>query len=109
MTDKIVVLVTGGNIRECKHIARHLLEKKLIACANVVPQVHSLFHWKGKIADEKECWMLLKTSRELFAPLQTEVEKLHTYHVPEVIALPIVEGSENYLNWIAECVAASKV
>ena len=109
MTDKIVVLVTGKNVRECKRIARHLLEKKLIACANVVPQVHSLYWWKGKIANEKKCLMILKSSRELFTALRLEVEKLHSYSVPEVIALPIIDGAPNYLNWITESVAASKM
>ena len=108
MTDKIVVMITGGNLRECKRIARHLLEKRLIACANVVPLVRSLYHWQGKIADEKECLMVLKSSRELFPALQTEVEKLHSYHVPEVIALPIIDGSPNYLSWLAESVTATK-
>ena len=104
MTDKIVVLVTGSNARECTRIARSLLDKRLIACANLIPQVRSLYHWKGKIADEKECLMLLKSSRELFAALQSEVEKLHSYSVPEVIALPIIDGASNYLNWIGESV-----
>lgn len=108
MTDKIVVLVTGSNARECARIARSLLDKRLIACANLIPQVRSLYHWKGKIADEKECLLLLKTSRELLPALQTEVEKLHSYSIPEIIALPIIDGSPNYLNWIAECVGRSK-
>ena len=108
MTDKIVVLVTGKNVRECKRLARHLLEKKLIACANLLPPVHSLYHWKGKIADEKECLMVLKSSRELFTALRLEVEKLHSNTVPEVIALPIIDGAPNYLNWITESVGASK-
>ena len=105
MTDKIVVLVTGSNARECARIARHLLERRLIACANLVPQVRSLYTWEGKIADEKECLMVLKSSRERFPELQAEIEKLHSYSVPEIIALPIVEGSPNYLNWIAESVS----
>jgi periplasmic divalent cation tolerance protein len=108
MTDKIVVLVTGPNARECARIARRLLDRRLIACANLVPQVRSLYTWKGKIADQKECLMLLKSSRELFPVLRAEVEKLHSYSVPEIIALPIVDGSPNYLTWIAESVGATK-
>jgi len=107
MTDKIVVLVTASNVRECKRIARRLLDERLIACANVVPLIRSLYRWKGKIADEKECLMILKSSRELFPRLRAEVEKLHTYSVPEVIALPIIDGAPNYLNWIAESVGPS--
>lgn len=105
MTDKIVVLVTGGNARECARIARHLLEQRLIACANLVPQIRSLYHWEGRIADERECLMVLKSTRERFPALQAEIERLHSYSVPEIIALPIIEGSPNYLNWIAESMA----
>jgi len=104
MTDKIVVIVSGSSVRECKRIARHLLERRLIACANLVPLVRSLYSWKGKIVDEKECLMILKSSREKFPELRTEVEKLHSYSVPEVIALPIIDGAPNYLNWIGESV-----
>ena len=73
MTDKIVVLMTGKNVKECERIARHLLDKHLIACANLVPQVRSLYLWKGKVADEEECWMILKSTRELFPALRIEV------------------------------------
>ena len=102
MTDKIIVLVTGGSVRECKKIARQLLDKRLIACANLIPMVNSLYRWQGKIADEKECLMILKSAREHFPALRAEVEKLHSYSVPEIIALPIIEGSPNYLEWLAK-------
>ena len=108
MTDKIVVLVTGSNARECARIARHLLKRRLIACANLVPQIRSLYTWEGKVADERECLMVLKSSREMFPALKAEIEKLHSYSVPEIIALPIIEGSSNYLNWIAESVGGGK-
>ncbi|OFV92740.1 MAG: cation tolerance protein CutA [Acidobacteria bacterium RIFCSPLOWO2_12_FULL_54_10] len=109
MTDKVVVLVTCKNSREGKRIARHLLEKRLIACANLLPQIYSLYRWKGKIADEKECLMLMKSTRELFQPLSIEIEKLHSYSVPEIIALPVIDGAANYLHWIAESVSASQL
>ena len=108
MTDKIVVLVTAGSMRECKKIARHLLDRQLIACANVVPAIRSLYRWKGKIADEQECLMVLKSSRDSFPDLQKEIDKLHSYSVPEVIALPIIDGSPNYLNWISESVGQAR-
>ena len=104
MTDKIIVLVTGSGVRECKKIARHLLDRRLIACANLFPLVQSLYHWQGKIADEKECLMILKSAREHFVSLRTEVEKLHSYSVPEVIALPIIDGAPNYLDWLSKSV-----
>ncbi len=101
MTDKVVVLMTCKNAKEAERIARHLLDKHLIACANLIPQVHSIYRWKGKVADAKECWMLLKSTRELMPALRIEVEKEHSYSVPEIIALPIIDGSPNYLNWLA--------
>jgi periplasmic divalent cation tolerance protein len=104
MTDKIVVLVSAGSVRECKRIARELLDKRLIACANVIASVQSLYTWKGKTADEKECLMILKSSRELFPALQSEIEKLHSYSVPEIIALPIIDGAQNYLGWLGESI-----
>jgi periplasmic divalent cation tolerance protein len=105
MTDKIVILVTGGSVRECKKIARRLLELRLIACANVIPTVHSIYRWQGKVADEKECLMILKSAREHFPALRAEVERMHSYSVPEVIALPIIDGAPNYLNWIADAIS----
>ncbi len=107
MTDKIVVMVTGGSAAECKRIARRLLDKRLVACVNLLPRMRSLYRWKGKIADEAEYLMILKSTRELFPELRKEVEKQHSYSVPEVIALPIIDGAPNYLNWVAECVATS--
>src|SRR5262249_40507169 len=106
MTDKIVVLVTCSSLRECKKIARRLLEKNLIACANLLPTVQSLYRWKGKLAEEKECLMILKSGREQFPLLRAEIEKLHSYSVPEIIALPIIDGAPNYLNWISESIGA---
>lgn len=104
MTDKIVVLVTGGSVRECKKIARQLLDKRLIACANVIPSMQSLYTWKGKVVDEKECLMILKSSRDLFPALQKEVASLHSYSVPEIIALPIIDGAQGYLDWLGKSV-----
>jgi len=107
-TDAIVVLVTAKNESECARIARHLLERKLIACANLVPRVRSLYTWQGKIADEKECLMLLKSRRGSFAKLEAEIRKIHSYSVPEIITLPIGAGSAAYLKWIDESVTAEK-
>lgn len=107
MTDKVVVLMTCKTAKEAERIVRRLLEKHLIACANLVPQVRSLYHWKGKITDEKECWVLLKSAREVMPALRIEVEKEHSYAVPELIALPIVDGSPNYLNWLSEELASA--
>jgi periplasmic divalent cation tolerance protein len=100
MTDKIVVLTNCGSAEEAAKIARALVEKKLAACVNVIPAVRSFYRWKGVIEDEQESLLVIKSSRALFNDLRVEIEKLHSYEVPEVIAVPIVDGSEGYLEWL---------
>ena len=100
MTDKIVVLSTCGSAEEAARIARALVEKKLAACVNVMPAGRSFYRWKGVIEDQQESLLVIKSSRALFNDLRVEIEKLHSYEVPEVIAVPIVDGSEGYLEWL---------
>src|SRR5690348_2917223 len=102
MTDKIVVLVTTSGVRQAKKIARALVGEKLAACANVITAVRSIYRWEGKVAEENECLMIIKTTRDKFDEVRARVERLHGYSVPEVIALPIVDGAPNYLAWLAE-------
>lgn len=102
MTDKIVVLSTCASEAEAEELARALVSAELAACVNVVPQIRSFYRWKGALETGAEFLLLIKTSRSLFDPLKIELEKLHPYEVPEVIALPIVAGSENYLNWLGQ-------
>ena len=104
MTDKIVILVTCGSRREAKKIARHLVESKLSACVNVSSPVASIYRWKGKFQDDREYLLLIKTRRELFPKVEAAVRALHSYTTPEVIALQIVEGAQDYLQWIDESV-----
>ena len=106
MTDKIVVLSTCGSAEEAAKIARALVEKKLAACVNVMPAVRSFYRWKDVIEDESESLLVIKSSRALFNQLRVEIEKLHSYEVPEVIAVPIVDGSEGYLEWLDRELAA---
>ena len=100
--DFIVVLVTTANKDEAEKIAQKLLENKLIACANIIDPVISHFHWSGKIDFAEECLVVMKSRMDLFAELQECVRRLHSYEVPEVLALPIVAGSEAYLGWMGE-------
>jgi periplasmic divalent cation tolerance protein len=106
MTDKIVVLTTCASDEEAARIARSLVEKKLAACVNMLPAVRSFYRWKGAIEDEQESLLVIKSSRALFDQLRVEIEKLHSYQVPEVIAVPIVDGSEGYLEWLDRELAA---
>jgi len=100
----IVVFVTTKNSAEAKKIAQGLLAKKLIACANIIGGVQSFFWWEGKVDSAKEALLILKTSKACFKKLVLAVKALHSYSVPEIIALPIVAGSRDYLQWINKSV-----
>ena len=104
MTDKIVVLVTCGSPEEGRKVARALVERRLAACVNVVAGVESVYRWKGAVEEASECLLLAKTTRVQFEPLQSAVRELHSYELPEVVALPIVDGLDSYLSWIAASV-----
>ena len=102
MTDCGVVLITASTRKEAETIARILVEKKLAACANIFPEIFSLYWWKGKICEDKEIFLTAKTTSRLFSALCREVKAIHSYDVPEIVFLPIQDGSEEYLNWISE-------
>ena len=105
MTDKIVVLVMCGSRKEARKIARVLVERRLAACVNEIgAPVRSVYRWKGKVETAKEFLLVIKTTKRRFAGLRDAVRELHSYEVPEIIALPMAEGSEAYLNWIDESV-----
>lgn len=100
--EAIVVLVTASTREEGETIARQLVEDRLGACVNLVPHIRSVFRWEGALCQEDETLLIIKSTRNRFPALVTAVKKLHSYSVPEIIALPIVEGSEEYLRWIDE-------
>jgi periplasmic divalent cation tolerance protein len=104
VTDKVIILVTAVNKKECRKIARHLVENKLAACVNITQPVESIYRWEGKIARDREYQLFIKSKRELFPEIKAAIFKLHSYHTPEVICLPVIEGSRNYLQWIDESV-----
>ena len=104
MMDKIVILITAANRRECRKIAKHLVEAKLAACVNITQGIESIYHWEGKIANDKEHLMIIKSTRELFPEIARAVSQIHSYRTPEIICLPIVDGSEAYLQWVADSV-----
>ncbi len=104
MTDKVVIMVTAGSRRECRKIARRLIEEKLAACVNITQPIQSLFRWEGKIDNSKEFLMFIKTNRDLFPQIKAEISLIHSYHTPEIICLPVIDGSPNYLQWIGDSV-----
>ena len=100
MTPAIVVLVTVGSEQEAETIATALLEERLAACVNVTSPVRSLYRWEGRIADDREWQMVIKTQARLFEALAARIRALHSYDVPEIIALPVLAGITDYVDWI---------
>ena len=103
MTDKIVVLTTCQP-DDAERIARHLVENRVAACVNIVENARSIYRWQGEVAADRESLLVIKSRRDLFAALETELRKVHNYEVPELIALPVVEGAAAYLAWLDESI-----
>ncbi len=101
MTDKIVVLTTSKDNEEARRIANTLVEARLAACVNILPGVTSVYRWKDAVETGDELLLVIKTSRALLAEVRAAIERIHSYELPEIIALPIVDGSDAYLNWLA--------
>jgi len=100
--DGIVVFITASDEDEAAKIAKALIESRLAGCANIIKDIRSIYSWQGKIEDEKEVLVVVKTQKILFDSLMKKVKELHSYTVPEIIALPIIQGSEDYLKWLNE-------
>ncbi|MEM1563686.1 MAG: divalent-cation tolerance protein CutA [Candidatus Bathyarchaeia archaeon] len=98
----IIVLTTTSSREEAEKIAHALLAERLIACANIIGPIHSLFWWQDKIDTAQEHLILMKTRKALFSKVSERIKAIHSYQVPEVIALPIMEGSKDYLKWLDE-------
>jgi periplasmic divalent cation tolerance protein len=102
MGEEIVVLITASSRDEAALIGKALVDGHLAACANIVPDVRSLFFWEGRTQDARETLLIVKSRLPLMEKLIARVKSLHSYTVPEIIALPIVAGSRDYLNWLQE-------
>lgn len=104
MTDKRVVLSTAGSEEEARKIARYLVEQQLAACVNIVPQIESIYRWQGKVESSREWLLLIKTTAASVSKVREAIGALHSYDVPECVALSIEDGSADYLRWIGESV-----
>lgn len=102
MSSFAVLLVTCGSEEEAARIGRALVEEGLAACVNLLSPVRSIYRWEGKVCDEREWLLVIKTRTERFSEIEERVRSLHAYSVPEIISLPIVEGSAPYLAWVKE-------
>jgi periplasmic divalent cation tolerance protein len=102
MTDKILVLTTVGSKDEARKIGRALVERRLAACVNLVPQVRSIYRWKGQIEEAEEWLLILKTTRAAFERVREAILELHSYDVPECVSVAVDDGSVEYLSWIGQ-------
>lgn len=102
MNEEIVIFITASSKEEAQKIGGNLVELKLAACANILSPIQSIFRWQGKVCDEPEVLMILKSVKSNLDIIIEKVKQLHSYDVPEIIALPIIAGSDEYLNWIKE-------
>lgn len=102
MEECLMVFSTVGSEEEGVKIAKDLVEAKMAACVNIVPKLRSIYRWKGEICDDPEVLLIIKTRKGLFEKLKERIIKLHSYEVAEVLAIPIVSGSEAYLHWLLE-------
>jgi len=101
MSPYVVVIVTVANRDEAVKIVRSLLEERLIACANIVGPISSIFWWKGKIEEASEFLVFMKSHENHFERLSERIMEIHSYEVPEILALPIIKGSPSYLKWLS--------
>jgi periplasmic divalent cation tolerance protein len=105
MTSKIIVLTTVVSEEEAHKIANHLVDQRLAACVNIVPQVTSVYRWQGKMEEAQEWLLIVKTTAAAFVQVREAITELHSYDLPECICLTIEDGSPDYLEWIADSVS----
>ncbi len=100
--EPIVVFITAGSRDEAKNISEQLVQRHLVACCNLIDPIQSVFHWKGDVCDEAEVLIVAKSVRTRFKEIIDAVKKMHSYETPEIIAVPIIDGSDDYLQWVSD-------
>jgi len=108
MSNELVIFVTASGRDEAARIAETLVSERLAACVNILGQIESIYRWEGKVTNDSETLMIIKTTDDRYDELERRVKELHSYTVPEVIAFRIERGSEGYLNWLRDSVADKK-
>ena len=105
MSEYAIVLITTPDEEMAAKIAKSLVKNQLAACVSIIPQVRSIYRWEGEICDDNEVQLIVKTVTEVFDQVQRVVKDIHSYDIPEIMLLPIENGSEDYLQWIDNCVS----
>ena len=100
----IIIFITCANKNEANKIARHLVKKRLVACVNIIDEIRSIFWWQERTDSANEILLIAKSRRSLFKKVIQQIKSLHSYQVPEIIALPIIAGNKDYINWINESI-----
>ncbi len=104
-SEVVIVFVTVPDLREGSRISKAILTSRLAACVNVIPGIQSMYQWKGKIVQEKEAMLVLKTTRLRYQKLEQKIKQLNPYEVPEIIAIPLIYGLSQYIEWVKREVA----
>jgi periplasmic divalent cation tolerance protein len=104
MTDKLLVLTTAGSEMEAQKIAQTLVERRLAACVNIVPRIQSVYRWEGRVEQAEEYLLLIKTVKAREEQVCAAIRELHSYDLPECIAIPIESGCADYLKWLSDSV-----
>lgn len=108
MTDKQIILSTASSADEARKIARELVERRLAACVNIIPHIESIYRWQDNVESAQEWLLVIKTATARFSAVRDAILELHSYEVPECIALSIEDGSPAYLRWLADSVKPQK-
>lgn len=101
-----LVLTTAGSEEQARAIAQALVERRLAACVTILTQACSVYRWEGKVQEEHEKLLLIKSSERLFPRLRDAIRELHSYEVPEILALPVQSGDKPYLDWLSSCLSS---
>ncbi len=104
----VIVLSTASTEKEALAIAQALVQREEAACVNIVPMIRSIYRWKGKVCNEAEQMLIIKTTRATLADVSRTIKELHSYELPEILALPVMEGDENAIRWICDTVKGGR-
>lgn len=107
MSEAVMVFSTCGSLEEARRIARAIVEARLAACAQVMPEIQSIYRWKGAVEESAEALILFKTTAEKLAEIEKGIAALHSYDTPEIVAVPVSGGAERYLAWLRDSVSAT--